>query len=258
MLDNITINGRKYIPVDQLHNGNSDVFVASDDTGDLVTIKHQNITSNPSFDEVGILTEIKDKHPSFPTIVDSMVSGNVFYIVIKYIHGMDLMEYVEKHKSKLTYEFVKNIGKKLFQVLDKIHGMGIVHSDIKLENIIYSPVTDDIHIIDWGYSIRLADIPKRTSPAGTAQYVAPELMGSNGKKPVIGTYNDIWSAGVVLYAVLLQRFPFDTDFMYSLINRDMDYDALKSDQDRLFFSTLFEDYTKRPDAKTVLQHTWLN
>lgn len=98
------------------------------------------------------------------------------------------------------------------QGIESIHKAGIVHRDIKLENIMLD-ATGMIKIGDFGVSRRMKPNKRYFEQAGTPAYIAPEIIGNKGYS---GFQCDMWSAGVCLYAMLVGSVPFKANSMSSL------------------------------------------
>jgi len=92
--------------------------------------------------------------------------------------------------------------KALFQAINHCHAQGIVHRDIKPDNIMITE-TDTVRLIDFGLSKASNNKAKMTTVAGTPYYMAPEVLeGSYSSKA------DIWSLGVLLYTLVCGYLPF--------------------------------------------------
>jgi len=93
--------------------------------------------------------------------------------------------------------------------LKYMHSYGVVHRDLKLENIMMSDQTDHAipKIVDFGLAKMIGPQEKADEPFGTLGYVAPEILL---KKPY-SFQCDLWSFGCILYALLCSSLPFDHD-----------------------------------------------
>ena len=90
-----------------------------------------------------------------------------------------------------------------------LHSYGIVHRDIKLENILMVDTTNEseLKLVDFGLSIILGPNETATDPFGTLSYVAPEVLL---QKPY-GKNVDLWSLGIIIYILLSAMLPFDAE-----------------------------------------------
>jgi len=165
----------------------------------------QNINGSPKDGEL-LRLEAKllwklDEYHSIPSAKDFFeISPNNYVMVMSYIDGRTLQETVENAEKKNTRIHPEDacwITERLLGALYYCHQNGVVHSDIKPENIFVEPKKHDIKLIDFGLA---AYRPKsRTSAVGfTPRYAAPELI--QGKPPIPET--DLYGAGIVmLYAL---------------------------------------------------------
>lgn len=102
-------------------------------------------------------------------------------------------------------EKVKNVFKQLCSAVEYLHDCGLIHGDIKLENILVNG--DEIKLSDFGLA-RRANQKDFNCNCGTVEYAAPELL-QNESIDGDPFKADIWSLGVALYALIYRRFPFD-------------------------------------------------
>ena len=88
-----------------------------------------------------------------------------------------------------------------------MHNYGIVHRDLKLENVMMSDTTEESipKLVDFGLAKMIGPNEKALEPFGTLGYVAPEVL----KKQPYSTSCDLWSYGCIIYALLSGSLPFD-------------------------------------------------
>jgi serine/threonine protein kinase len=166
--------------------------------------------------EINILKQLdNDNIMKLYEVIDT--SSNL-YLVLEYINGINLLEIIKNEK----YHFIKEErAKKLFiQVVKGIqycHKKNIFHRDIKLENILVLK-DDTIKIIDFGFGIKCNRDTYQKLFCGTPSYMPPEIVK---KEKYIACYSDVWSLGVLFYAMLFGIFPFkgkDDDELFEKIN----------------------------------------
>ena len=118
-------------------------------------------------------------------------------IVIELSTGGDLLSYVRKRRQ-LKEDIAKSLFKQIIEALRYCHSKRILHRDIKLDNILLT-LEGDVKICDFGVSKIVRPGEKMTEQCGTPAYIAPEILLDRGYE---GFAVDIWSAGVVLFAML--------------------------------------------------------
>ncbi len=135
---------------------------------------------------------------SIPSVMDfAMVDKTHAALITTFIDGKTLDDLLERGNKHMHPEDACWITERLLSALHFCHHYGIIHSDVKPENVFVEPAKDDIKLIDFGLA---AYKPRHsTSPLGyTPRYAAPEL--ANGNPPIPET--DLYGAGIVmLYAL---------------------------------------------------------
>ena len=161
------------------------------------------------FQEVFILKKIR--HSNVIRLLEVFESENHFFMVMEYAGKGDLLRYV-KQRGKLTESEARNIFRGLITGLAHCHCRSILHRDIKLDNILLDE-KKEIKICDFGVSKICRKGRKITEQCGTPAYIAPEIIEDKG---YFGFGVDVWSAGVLLYAVLQGQVPFKATSMQDL------------------------------------------
>ncbi len=142
-------------------------------------------------------------HPNVISALDAFRTREWSYIVLPIMEKGDLRRILEgKANNRMCIEEAKSCFRQVLEGLRYLHGRGIVHCDLKPENIMCTidPVSghDVYKIIDFGGSVRLSKDGLEDDPAYTRGYVAPELFNSVN----FGIAADIWSCGAILYEML--------------------------------------------------------
>lgn len=129
------------------------------------------------------------------------------YIVMELIEGITLKEYMEKRGGPLNWREAVHFMTQIMQALRHAHGRGIVHRDIKPQNIMVLR-DGSVKVADFGIA-RIMDSQKTVTKEafGSVHYVSPE----QAEGAQVDARSDIYSAGVVLYEMLTGRLPFDGD-----------------------------------------------
>jgi len=155
----------------------------------------------------------KIKHQNIVKLFDSFQTNKHIVFAMELCAGGDLLNYVRKRR-KLKEDLAKYIFKQVVEGLEYCHAKGIVHRDIKLDNILLDS-SGKVKICDFGVSKLLEDIRKdvMSEQCGTPAYIAPEILKDKGYR---GFGVDIWSLGVCLYAMLYGTVPFKANNMSDL------------------------------------------
>jgi Protein kinase domain len=171
------------------------------------------------FRERSILTSID--HPNVAKVLDLVVEGETLGIVMELVEGQDLRRYLRARGTLPPAEAVYLVGQ-LLQGLAAVHAAGIVHRDVKPENVLVSMAQGQmtLKLTDFGVS-RLsygASLTKITSLIGTPEYMAPELADHDRATDAA----DLYSAGIVLYEMLAGRTPFAGGHPLAVLRRQAD------------------------------------
>ena len=232
-------------------------------TGRLVAIKSINktkLTNERHKAKILLETSIMKSLSSSNYIVkiyETYQTQNHFCIVMEYICAGDLLSYIRK-RSKLTEQIAKFIFKQIILSLQFIHSHNIVHRDIKLDNILID-LNNNIKICDFGVSKRIINNDKMFEQCGTPAYIAPEILKNKGYE---GFSVDIWSCGVVLYAMLSGTVPFKGNDLHELhdlimIGKFNTINDISYDAQHLIKCLLEIDPKKRITINNILNHPWL-
>lgn len=242
------------------------VYLATEDmTGrqGAVKILSAELAADPGFlgrfqREVEALSQLD--HPHIVQFFESGHESGKYYYAMEYVPGESLEEIVD-HKKRVPWRDVMEIALQVCPALKHVHDHGIVHRDIKLSNIL---VRDDgiVKLTDFGIAKVFAttDLTQTGGVVGTAEYLSPEqAMG----KPVTKK-SDIYSLGVVFYAMLTGRLPFDGKSYLDLMHkhRYAQFDKpgkiipdLPYEIDEVICQMMEKDPAKRPADCLVLAKT---
>eukprot|EP01099_Mayorella_cantabrigiensis_P002804 TRINITY_DN2253_c0_g1_i1.p1 TRINITY_DN2253_c0_g1~~TRINITY_DN2253_c0_g1_i1.p1 ORF type:complete len:512 (-),score=119.67 TRINITY_DN2253_c0_g1_i1:190-1698(-) len=208
------------------------VYLAINPQGERVAIKSMIKLHIPeiSKDEARIMKN-NPPHQNIVALLAKIEEQDVLHLVLEYVGRDNLMSYVNR-----TGAFSEPNARTLFQGmiagLEHLHGNGIVHRDIKCENIL---LTSDLipKICDLGFARKWKKNHLLYDFCGSFHYAAPEILS---RKPYEGPEIDVWSIGVVLYAIVARQLPWDgtRDEMMDCILRG-DYWSLD------FFSPAFRE-----------------
>ena len=157
-------------------------------------------------------------HPNIVSIFDVGEDDGLHYIVMEYVDGITLKEYI-KEKGKISYQEALDIAYQICDALQAAHDKNIVHRDIKPHNIL---VTSDrnIKVADFGIarSATGTTISKNEDILGSVHYISPEQV--NGISA--DCRSDIYSLGICLYEMISGKVPFDADTPVAVAMMQMD------------------------------------
>lgn len=232
-------------------------------TGKLVaikSIKKAYLTDEASkrkvMQEFSILKHLR--HPNVIRLYESFESAKHILIVTELCAGGDLLNFVRKRK-RLPEDLAKFILKRLVEGLQHCHSRGVLHRDIKLDNVLLNSA-GELKICDFGVSKIVKKGERMTEQCGTPAYIAPEILRDHGYE---GFEADVWSTGVALFAMLYGTVPFKAGNMKDLHRLIMHGKyTLKHDVStpaRDILSRMLDiDPRKRITISEILGHEWLS
>ena len=189
--------------------------------------------------EINILKMLN--HPNIVKLEEVKTDKNYYYIVMEYINGGELSDYLKKYKLKyqraFPEEIVQYLMRQIIKALIYIHDRNIIHRDLKLENIMVSFDSErdkeelnmmkaKIKIIDFGFAILLRNEYSLTNSAvGTFLYMDPKILQEFNQKALVdksrgyGKEVDIWSLGCICYGLYRGKYPFEAKNFEELIGK---------------------------------------
>jgi len=233
--------------------------------------------------EANLLTALD--HPSIIKIYDTFEDDKHLHMVVEICKGGELFDHIVRpSKNKKGVELncpeEKVAAVIVRQVVDAVaylHEHDIVHRDLKLENLLFKQKPNDkklssltdVRVIDFGLSRRynthhrFASLPKLTSFVGTKLYVAPEVLNKSYTHAV-----DLWSVGVLAYALLSAKAPFmgrNDQELFDKIQHcgdelkfpSPDFDNVSETAKDFIRLLLVKDEERRPLASDLLSHPWM-
>lgn len=152
-------------------------------------------------------------HPHLLKLIEVLESPHHMYIVLEYAEHGELFDYLVS-RGRFSPEVAMKMFRQIIYGIDYLHQHMICHRDLKPENILLDK-SDHIKIADFGFARWMPDKIAETS-CGSPHYAAPEVirgLAYDGRKA------DIWSCGVILYALLAGRLPFDDPSIRNLLSK---------------------------------------
>ena len=149
-------------------------------------------------------------HPNIVKVYDVSVNDDLQYIVMEYVDGMTLREYLNQRGGQLTNRETVHFISQILKALEHAHANGVVHRDIKPQNIMLLD-NGQLRMMDFGIArISRAENQLLSGKAmGSVHYISPE----QAKGDETDCTSDIYSVGVMMYEMLSGHLPFDADDM---------------------------------------------
>ena len=201
----------------------------------LLDPQKRNVVKN----EINILKQLDNEY--IMKLYEEIDTPNFLYLVLEYINGTPLIDLLNnENKCNISQERATNLIIQITKGIIYLHSKQICHRDIKLENILVMK-NDKIKIIDFGFAVKCNKDSYQKLFCGTPSYMAPEILN---KKKYIPYYSDIWSLGVLFYAMIYGKFPFDFN------NKEIENDFKEITEININF---YEEINVSDDIKNIFK-----
>ncbi|XP_068992192.1 5'-AMP-activated protein kinase catalytic subunit alpha-2 isoform X1 [Neodiprion pinetum] len=226
-----------------------------------VAVKILNRQKIKSLDVVGkIRREIQNlklfRHPHIIKRYQVISTPTDIFMIMEYVSGGELFDYIVKH-GKLKEHEARRFFQQIISGVDYCHRHMIVHRDLKPENLL---LDHNLHvkIADFGLSNMMTDGEFLRTSCGSPNYAAPEVISG---KLYAGPEVDIWSCGVILYALLCGTLPFDDEHVPTLFRKIKTGifpipEYLNKSVVSLLCHMLQVDPMKRATIEDIKKHEW--
>jgi serine/threonine protein kinase len=195
------------------------------------------------------------QHPGIISIKDVKYTDTLVYIFLSRITGGELFDYIMKQGGVKEHE-AKFMFYQILRAMKYLHDRRITHRDLKPENLLLETPTPFSRVIitDFGMAKLLERHgEKMKTRCGTLDYLAPEILLGNYSQKV-----DIWSLGVLLYAMLSGKLPFDDASRQNLSFPTCDgWNIISEDVQDLIAQMLNLNPEARPSIADILMHPWI-
>jgi serine/threonine protein kinase len=199
-------------------------------------------------------------HPFIGKLYQVIESTDVVYLIQEYVENGTLLAYVNQHE-RLPELHARRLFTQLLALLEYLHDCKMVmHRDIKAENVLLDEYLN-VRLIDFGLSHAFTQSdPRLHTPCGSPAYAAPEMIvGSPYTKAA-----DIWSAGILLYAMVVGELPFDDPggvrgILMKIVSCEPDYpDLMSTTLVDLLRRILMKSPEARIDIPKIKAHPWFS
>jgi 5'-AMP-activated protein kinase catalytic alpha subunit len=206
--------------------------------------------------EIHILKQLR--HNNIVDLYNVIETASYIYLIMEYIDGIELFEYIINNKRINEIESC-HFYQQIISGIEYLEKLNIAHRDIKPENLIIDK-NKRIKIIDFGLSNNYKTNQLLSTACGSPFYAAPEMVKGNKYN---GNKIDIWSSGIVLYAMLCGFLPFDDKDIDILYRKIMDgifeIPAFLSEEAINLINHILEvDPNKRYNINEIKKHPWYN
>ncbi|KAM9251462.1 5'-AMP-activated protein kinase catalytic subunit alpha-1-like isoform 1-T1 [Cariama cristata] len=226
-----------------------------------VAVKILNRQKIRSLDVVGkIRREIQNlklfRHPHIIKMYQVICTPTDIFMVMEYVSGGELFDYICKN-GRLDEKESRRLFQQILSGVDYCHRHMVVHRDLKPENVLLD-ARMNAKIADFGLSNMMSDGEFLRTSCGSPNYAAPEVISG---RLYAGPEVDIWSSGVILYALLCGTLPFDDDHVPTLFKKICDGifytpQYLNPSVISLLKHMLQVDPMKRATIKNIREHEW--
>lgn len=208
--------------------------------------------------EVEIMQHLSG-HPGVVTLKAVYEEPESFHLVMELCSGGRLIDQMTK-EGRYSEQRAANIFKELMTVIKYCHDMGVVHRDVKPENILLT-ASGKIKLADFGLAVRITNGQSLAGLAGSPAYVAPEVLTGSYSEKV-----DVWSAGILLHALLVGVLPFQGDSLEDVFeaikNVELNFhtgvwESVSKPARDLLERILTRNVDSRITAEEVLSHPWI-
>ena len=234
-------------------------------TGDEVAVK---VVDVPAAQLAAALRE-SDIHAKIdhPNVVNCrgrhMQDDGKLLLVLELVNGGELFEYLVKN-GRQSEGRARSLFRQLISAVHHCHERNVCHRDIKPENLLLAESGERLMVADFGYAQWMHSISDGSrgwveTSCGSPHYAAPEVIGG---QRYIGKQADVWSCGVVLFALITGGLPFDDENIQTLLRQVVRgrYNIPSSvpmDVAGLIQKMLVVDPAQRITTQQILQHPWV-
>lgn len=195
-------------------------------------------------------------HPHIVRVYEVIDTPSDIFVIMEYVSGGELFDYIVS-RGRLPADEARHLFHMIVSGVEYCHYHDVVHRDLKPENLLLD-VDNNIKIADFGLSNVIHDGDFLRTSCGSPNYAAPEVISGN---LYAGTEVDVWSCGVILYALLCGTLPFDDESIPNLFKKiKSGMYSLPSHLSQLsrdlILRMLVVDPMKRITVHDIRQHPW--
>ena len=206
--------------------------------------------------EIKILKKLR--HKNIIQLYDIMESKRNLYFVMEYCKNGELFDYIVS-KKRLKEQEACRFFQQIINGVEYLHNQGIIHRDLKPENLLLDDKFQ-IKISDFGLSTFFSKNNYLQTACGTPSYAPPEMLEGHEYN---GEATDVWSCGIILYAMLCGTLPFSESQEEIIVKKIKSHDYvipnyLSKDAKDLLNHILIINPKERYNIKQIQGHPWFN
>ena len=206
------------------------VAIKSYNTIKLSTEKKKEAVIN----EINILKILK--HPNIVKYINVIENRRNTHLIMEHGGKNNLKDLIDK--KKITRSLAINFFKKIVDAVSYIHSLGIVHRDLKVENITINK-QNEVKLVDFGFAVK-HNGKKLKDILGTPNYMGPEI---SLRKDYNGEANDVWALGVIFYFMITGKYPFTGknlgELMANIQSARPSYSSIKGSEEHRLLRKIF-------------------
>jgi len=208
--------------------------------------------------EIEIRINQQMHHPGIVELFDLLKDDLNYYIIMEFCPNGELFQFIVD-RQHLKEQEAKPMLKQILETLNYVHSVGVSHRDLKPENLLIDQF-GKVRLSDFGLSRFIGNNGLVTTPCGSPCYASPECISG---KPYDGKTTDVWSIGVILYAMLTGQLPWTKRNQTQLFQqiRKGEYSipsGLSSVAQDMIRGLMNVDFNKRLTIDQALAHPFLD
>ncbi|KAJ9474125.1 putative serine/threonine-protein kinase HSL1 [Pseudozyma hubeiensis] len=197
------------------------------------------------------------EHPNLLGLWDVYETSKDLFLIMEYVAGGELFDHLVA-QGKLTPRDARGYFRQIIFGMDYCHRFNICHRDLKPENLLLDETKKIVKVADFGMAALQPTEKMLETSCGSPHYASPEIVSGKRYK---GTASDIWSCGIILFALLCGRLPFDDPNIQQLLGKVragkfMMPEWLEPASKDLIWRMLEVDPEKRIKMADIMRHPW--
>eukprot|EP00397_Hematodinium_sp_SG-2012_P025916 GEMP01027114.1.p1 GENE.GEMP01027114.1~~GEMP01027114.1.p1 ORF type:complete len:527 (+),score=76.26 GEMP01027114.1:26-1582(+) len=214
--------------------------------------------------EIRLMDKVCRGSPNIVDFHESIDAHTHVYVVMEKLEGSLRQELNSRPLRRFGEEKARCIVAQICSAVDYLHDINVVHRDLKLENLLVDKSGEVVKLVDFGFAVKLENKEKRLKVfCGTPSYMSPEIVSG---KDYSGFCADIWAIGVLIFVLLLGRFPFKAQTEPELFQRirrgaysiGATENHITNVSKRLVRGILRTEPSMRPTIQQVKNHQWVS